>query len=249
MAYGETRFRQRRKATGKIPGLVLCLCIMLMGGGCGGTRYIPFETAEKTKSLPVRTVAVDIDPEFFEDFPDCAVIMPPKAPASVAGYSRPVESALSRHLTAKISRVVSSKERDLVARRMGVDMRHPGDLRDLMRELDCDTYVMSEVLGAGKSFLLVWSQMRIGLDVSLLRVGDERPLWRARHVAGRSDGGLPLSPVGIVVDAFMALKFSADRDVDVSVVEDAVRRLVYSLPDAKMYHRRGAFRSVSGRRN
>ena len=233
----------------KIAGLVLCLCIMLAGGGCGGTRYVPFETAEKTKSLPVRTVAVDVDPEFFEDFPDCTVIMPPKAPASMAGYSRFVASALSRHLTAKISRVVSPKERNLVARRMGVDMRHPGDFRDFMKELGCDTYVKSEIVGAGKFFLLVWSQMRIGLDVSLLRVGSERPLWRARHVAGRSDGGVPLSPVGVVVDAFMALRFSADMDVDVSVVEDAVRRLVYSLPDAKIYHRRGSFRSVSGRQN
>ncbi len=240
---------RRKHNASKISGLVLCIFITLASGGCGGTRYVPFEAAEKTNSLPMRTVAVEINPEFFEDFPNCVVVMPPKASASAARYSRSVESALSRHLTVKISRVVSLKERNLVARRMGVDMRHPGDFRDLMKELGCDTYVKSEVVGAGKSFLLVWSKMRIGLDVSLLRVGGERPLWRARHVAGRSDGGISLSPVGVVVNAFMALRFSADRDVDVSVVEDAVRRLVYSMPDAKIYHRWGSFRSVSGRQN
>jgi len=46
---------------------------------------------------------------------------------------------------------------------------------------------------------------------------------------------LPFSPIGIVVDTYSSAQFSSDREIPESVVNDAVRRLVRSLPDARVY--------------
>ena len=69
----------------------------------------------------------------------------------------------------------------------------------------------------------------------MLRAADGHVLWKARHIADRSDGGLPLSPIGLVVDTYSSSQFSSDREIAESVVDDAVRRIVRSLPDARKY--------------
>ena len=69
----------------------------------------------------------------------------------------------------------------------------------------------------------------------MLRAADGHVLWRARHIADRSGGGLPVSPIGIVIDTYSSAQFSSDREIAESVVDDALRRLVRSLPDARVY--------------
>lgn len=69
----------------------------------------------------------------------------------------------------------------------------------------------------------------------MVRVSDGHMLWRARHVASRSEGGLPLSPVSLVVETFASTQFSSDREVAASVVDDALRRVVATIPDARSF--------------
>jgi hypothetical protein len=69
----------------------------------------------------------------------------------------------------------------------------------------------------------------------MLRAADGHVLWKARHIADRSDGGLSLSPIGIAVDTYSSTQFLSDREISDSVVDDAVRRIVRSLPDARTY--------------
>ena len=120
-----------------------------------------------------------------------------------------------------------------MARRMACDLVRSEDRLALAEALDCDTIVVTELTGADHSFLLVWSEVRIGLDVRLVRIRDQRVLWRGRHVADRSAGGLPLSPLGIAAQAFSSVRFSSDPEVWHSVLDDAVRRIVSTLPDAR----------------
>lgn len=66
-----------------------------------------------------------------------------------------------------------------------------------------------------------------------------RLLWRARHIAERSEGGIPFSPLSVVVDGITSARFAADREIVDSVVDDAVRRIVASLPDAISFRAEG----------
>ena len=207
---------------------------------CAETEYVKFgEAGEEIPNPASRTVMVEIADEYTDDYPDCVVVMPPAAAPGLKRLPELVEASLALHLTRKIARVVSGAERDLAARRMSADLVNPDDLDTFMKALGCDAVVTTRVLGPGRTFAVVWSQVRIGLEVRMTRARDRRLLWRARHIADRSEGGIPFSPLGVVVDGFTSVRFAADREIVDSVVDDAVRRIVASLPDAISFRAEG----------
>ena len=215
-------------------GILIAAAVLVMGG-CTGTRYVDFKDAGADWRLPGRTVAVEIDRQLYEDYPDCVVVMPPSAAPGLDRIADLVEAALASRLIRKVTRVVGAVERDSAARRMAVDPLHPGDREFLLKTLGCGAFIATEISGPGNAYYLVWSEFRIELEVRLFRAQDGRLLWHALHVADRSGGGLPLSPIGAIVETFSSTRFSADADVADSVVDDAVRRLVASLPDSRSY--------------
>ena len=215
--------------------VVVILALLLTG--CAKTKYVSYSEGNGDISPFARTVAFEIDRQLYVELPNCVVVMPPVAVEGLNSYPDKVESALSHHLTKKISRIISPTERDLAINQMSVDLSKEADRNQFFRGVDCDTYLAASIIGPGRNYLIVWSQVQIGVDAKLVRAHDGVVLWQARHIAKRSDGGLPLSPVGAVLDAFWSTNFSADKEVDDSVVDDAVRRLVASLPDLRTYPR------------
>jgi hypothetical protein len=214
---------------------IAAVLVALLLGACSGTRYVEFDQELDNTQVLFRTVAVDVAPEFRDEFPDCVVVMPPLGGRGSDNYSGVIEAALAAHLTKKINRVVVSIERDAAMRRLAINVNQDEDLRALASALECDALITSEILITDKKYFLVWSQLQIGLVVKMTRMRDGQLLWRARHVADRSEGGLPLSVFGAAVEAYSSTKLTMDEDVTASVVDDAVRRLVASLPDAKSF--------------
>ena len=212
---------------------VVVLAVIMWITACAETRYVKFEEEGEEISFPYRTVAVEMGAGFHEEYPDCVVVMPPKAAPGLERFPDLVEASLALRLTRKVTRVVGALERDRAARRMAFDLVHPGDREALVEAMGCDAYVDTILVGPGRAYLVVWSQVRIGIEVKMVRARDGRLLWRARHVANRSEGGIPFTPIGVVVDGYSSTRFSADREIIDSVVDDAVRRLVASLPNAR----------------
>ena len=67
----------------------------------------------------------------------------------------------------------------------------------------------------------------------MTRVLDDVVIWKARHVANRSDGGVPFSLIGIAVAGLKATRLQADHDVPDSLIDDAIRRMMVTLPDVR----------------
>jgi len=212
--------------------LLWVLIVILLLSACAETRYIKYDQREEGSDFPWRTVAYEVDTEFYATYPDCALVMPVKSPTGLERLSSFVETSLSKNLTRKITRVIGPRRRDVAIRRLAVEPEHPDDRRVLVEYLNCDSVVTTEVIDPGSDYLLVWSQARIGLEVKLIRANDGHVLWRARHSTRRSEGGVPLSPFAIAIDAFSTARFSSDAELAESMIDDAVRRLVISLPDA-----------------
>jgi len=55
-------------------------------------------------------------------------------------------------------------------------------------------------------------------------------LWQAAHTVWRADGGLPLSPVGALSGMASAAMFAQDKEIMPSLIDDALRRMVRTLP-------------------
>ena len=199
---------------------VTVLAIGFVVAACARTGYVGFDKGTASVSgVPLRTVAVEVDDAYFSDFPDCTIIMPTRTAAGLENFKPLVEEALGHHMTKKVSRVVGRTERDLRARQASLEVGRTKDRKGLAEATECKTLLYSRVVGPGHTNLVVWSQIQIGLEVVMLRAAD----------------GLPLSPIGIVIDAYSSAQFSSDREIAESVVDDALRRLVRSLPDARVY--------------
>jgi len=216
--------------------IVAVLAIGFVVAGCARTNYVGYDKETvSVPGLPMRTVAVQVDDAYFSDFPDCTIIMPTRTAAGLEYFKPLVEEALGYHMTRKVARVVGRTERDLRARQASLEVGRIEDRKVLAEATECKTLLYSRVVGPGHTYLVVWSQVQIGLEVVMLRATDGHVLWKARHIADRSDGGLPLSPIGIVVATYSSSQFSSDREIAESVVDDAVRRIVRSLPNARTY--------------
>ena len=92
---------------------------------------------------------------------------------------------------------------------------------------------MNRLLFAIYLVSLVWSQQSLSLTLELKSIRQEKTLWAAHHKAKRSGGGLPLSPISAAVNAAKAGLHQADDDVTDSLIDDAIRRMIVTLPDLR----------------
>ncbi len=208
-------------------GLV-CLCTLVIG--CSETQYVNYGAGEKLDQTMSRAVEFEIRPAFYETPPNCVIVLEPDVGQGLQQFALPVERAFSRHLSERVPRVIDGPMRNIAARQLAYDLSRKPDLELLADELDCGAVLMSRIVGPGHTFLLVWSRIRIGIEGRLVRIHDGAVLWQARHIIGRSDGGIPLSPVGFVSDVYSSASLVSDDDTSASIADDGVRRIMQSLP-------------------
>ena len=210
--------------------IVTIFILLVVLTACGPTRYTEYQKRPQNPSFLERSVAMHVGRDFYRPTPACAIVMP------VAGKAAPAlrhatEASLYRHLVTKLPKVVSPRERRREVRRLAIDLEHEADRTILSRTLRCPVLVEAKIWQSGEDYALVWSRKNLDLEILMLR-GD-RLLWKGRHAAGRSDGGLPLSPLSAPIAVARASRLHGDSDAMVSLVDDTIRRIVASLPDVR----------------
>jgi len=208
------------------------LVVLLAAGACSKTTYVAYDGANDPVPLIERQVRYEVSDALYQVMPRCAIVMPATGTDSpdLAGMA---ERAVARRLADKIERVVGPDERDDAVRRMVVALDHDGDRRYFAASLGCETTLHVSLFDSGETYLLVWSQRRMGYEAELRTADDGLLLWRARHVARRSDGGVPLSPASVGVAAVTAGAFRQDGDIIPSMVDDVARRLFATFPNLR----------------
>lgn len=210
--------------------------VLLLVAGCTGTRYAPYQAQPEGQTLFERLVEYELaESALNDDPPQCATVLPVSEATMASPEAMIVEAAMARHLGQKLPRVIGPKERDDRADALAVDLSAADGRRVFAQQTRCP-YMVSITPDGGESLYLVfWAQERLGLEAVLFAAAetDAPPVWRARHVARRSDGGLPLLPFGAAVSAFSAGHLAADEEVMDSLADDWARRTVASLPDLR----------------
>jgi hypothetical protein len=208
---------------------LMAIVILLSSAACTRTQYVAIGNENVSPISPFRQVGFKTASSLANNFPECTIILKTETGSGLQKLGPIVEEALSRHLSRKLGRVVDAADRVVFAQRAALDLVHESDLRALAQLTNCPTYLRSRVVGSGKTNLLIWSQIQVGIEVAMVRAVDGVVLWRARHMAQRSDGGVPLTPFGAIVDAYTSIKFSSDREITESMIDDTIRRIIRSL--------------------
>ena len=200
--------------------------------GCAQTSYRAYESALSATPLVDREVRYALDREYYADSPTCVAVMPAKGKVALK-MATGVERSLARYLSQRVSRVISPLERRRIVREGGLDLARDDGRRLFAGIAGCAHFAVAEVTSAENTFVGVWSQRRIDLTLRLGRTSDGKILWRAAHVAERGDGGLPISLVSLGIGIFKAGAQARDRDVLPSMIDDAIRRMMVTLPDLR----------------
>ena len=209
-------------------GLLAGLLVLL--AACVNTSYGSYQAAEAPPTAQERRVDYEISRSLFDNPPDCAMVLPLQGAPSPE-QADILERALARQLSERLPRVIGPRERRKLARRYALEPGNPADWPSLTRLTECDSLLDAALTEARDDYALVWAQRSLGLETALIRIADLTVLWRARHKAARSDGGLPLSPLSLAMEGADAARFAADNDVLPSLADDLARRILITFPD------------------
>jgi hypothetical protein len=195
--------------------------------GCTGSplvdRIDPYAEARRVAPVFQATDAL-----YAESIP-CVVILDPIAADGLGDAE--LGEAVARQVSTRFDRVIRPVERRRLEQSRSLDPGHPEDLRRLAEAVGCG-YAMSIVESPpGSVYALFWTRQTIGLTLTLRRVSDREVLWQASSEAARSDGGLPLSPLSALINAAEAGSMAADPELRASLTDDALRRIVGTLPE------------------
>jgi len=102
-------------------------------------------------------------------------------------------------------------------------------LRRVARRVGCDWVLTGRVTDFDVDFLGVYSNIRIGADLKLVRASTGKVVWTGRHVAQGRAGSVPLTPLDLAVGAVKAVS-NLEPDRLERVAADLARRLVRTMP-------------------
>lgn len=207
-----------RRVTVSLLFLLLSSC---MGSGSG----------PNTMLRPVSPHITNSD-ELFRQPPNCVIIMPLVGDV-VLDNAKMVETVVARHFAQRLRRIVGPTERRSRERHGAYNLSDPVELRRFARMLGCGYGLEVIVHAATDTYGLTWAWRHFDLTLTLVRIGDEKVLWSARHALNRSAGGLPTGPLSLVLDSARAASFASNHDGNEALVEDVVRQTVRGFPDLR----------------
>ncbi len=218
--------------------LALCLCATVLLGACAETTYRSFDASDDPAPLVERRVQFHLSRAYYRTAPGCAALQ--FSPADAAPkIRRAVTDAVERHLSTRLPRVMGTGATRRAAARLAVDLSHAGDLRVFARQTRCEAMVRIRLHNVSDDYFVVWSRRGVAISLEMARSRDGRLLWKARHRAGRADGGMPFDVLSLPFSLARAARLKGDKEAFESIADDAVRRMMRTLPDLRGVGRPG----------
>ena len=215
---------------------LVVLLVPAFAAGCLQTTYRPFQHSGTQKaeaaSLFERRVDYRLSDAFFTTAPSCAAIVT-RAPAPRA-IARLVEDAVEGHLARRLPRLVGAARLRRLETTLGIDMQVASDRRVFARQARGDALVEIHLARVQDDYMVLWAHRGLTIGLTMSRIADGAVLWQARHSAGRADGGLPISIIDLPISAARAVMVTNDSEMFASIADDAVRRMIKTLPDIRL---------------
>jgi len=208
---------------------------------CADISYVdhgPSSTLDQLADEPsafTRQVDYHLGSAFYATLPTCVMVLPIQIKGIDRKTASTIEDTVSRYTSTRFDKTLSARHLKSASRRLAFDPAHKDDRKRLGRRLNCDAYMEIKTTGVDNLYAVFWANISVGVQLTLLRSRDDVVLWRAKHKARRGDGGLPISLLGVGAGTFSAGKLATDTDALPSVVDDAVRRMMVSLPDIRRF--------------
>jgi hypothetical protein len=213
---------------------------MMLVSACTEVSYVQHPrsqavTTAKEDDTLTRQVDFHLGRAFYDTPPACVMVVPTEIKNVPRQLTQTIQETVARHLITRVDRIIDARRVVGEARTRIYDPANSADRQRLARALNCDTYAEIDTDGVDSVFALVWTDISVNIRLTLSRVRDGAIIWRGRHRARRSDGGMPLTLLGVGAGTFAAGRLAGDTDALPSMIDDSVRRMMVSLPDVRKF--------------
>ena len=209
--------------------LLLAACVFAGLSGCA-TRYVQGNpSTEKSDDLMGDVVISEAAAEYESAPPVCLGLMPFTASNQAFAPVDDVRKAFHAHLAPTGIRLISLQKIDALIDASATAERN---LQKIAMATQCDTLITGEVTERKTRFWGIYSEIRAGARLQIIRVSTGKVIWDGRHTAVMRDGGIPLNPLSLVGGAVSAGVNLRDEQAK-RTVHDLARRLVHAIPQLK----------------
>lgn len=210
--------------------LLLCVASFVAQlPGCA-TRYVQGNpSTEKSDDMIGDVVISQAAAEYESAPPVCLGLMPFSVSNQAFAPTDDVRKAFHAHLAPTGIRLISLQKIDAL-----IDPKTTADknLQKVAEATQCDTLITGEVIERKTRFWGVYSEVRAGARLKIVRASTGKVIWDGSHTAVMRDGGIPLNPLSLVGGAVSAGANLRDEQVK-RTVHDLARRLVHAIPQLK----------------
>ena len=207
-------------------------CFGLIVGGCS-TQHTGYNNEDMPEDPFQRRVESEIKEAFYRQPPSCVTVLPVEDSGGRKFIDPLIEKAIARHARDRFDRVIGHGEREYLVKRLGFDLINPIDRKRYADKSKCANFLEFVPWRGQSAYLVVWSRRAVGIEARLTSASRRTILWRARHEAKRSAGGLAVSPLSAFIKVVETTAQQSDNDIRESLADDVARRLMKSLPDLR----------------
>lgn len=205
--------------------LPAAMCTLLIAG-CA-TRYVERDVSKSEVSDSFGDVVVSQTSDALKkNPPTCLGVLPLTAAKDVFNSTDEVRKAIHSHLAPTGVRLIPLQRIDLLYKK---ELSIKDNVTALSAATGCDTYITGEVTDRSSRFWGIYSEVKIGARLQILRPNQDKPLWEGKHTATVRDGGIPLNPITAVTTAVAAGANLREEQIT-RTTHDLARRLVYAIP-------------------
>ena len=209
--------------------LLLAACVVAGLSGCA-TRYVQGNpSTEKSGDLLGDVVISQAAAEYESSPPVCLGLMPFTVSNQAFGPADDVRKAFHAHLAPTGIRLISLQKIDALIDKNATTEKN---LQKVAEATQCDTLIVGEVTDRKTRFWGVYSEVRAGAHLKIVRASTNKVIWDGSHTAVMRDGGVPLNPLSLVGGAVSASVNLRDEQIK-RTVHDLARRLVHAIPQLK----------------
>ena len=209
--------------------LLFVACVVAVLPGCA-TRYVQGNpSTEKSDDMMGDVVISQAAAEYESSPPVCLGLMPLTVSNQAFAPVDDVRKAFHAHLAPTGIRLISLQKIDAL-----IDPKATADrnLQKVAEATQCDTLIAGEVTDRKTRFWGVYSEVRVGAHLKIIRASTGKVIWDGRHTAVMRDGGVPLNPVSLVGGVVSAGVNLRDEQIK-RTVHDLARRLVHAIPQLR----------------
>ena len=209
------------------------LLVFLISTGCMKTSYTNIENSNtSTTELMNRQVSYWIDPRFHQTFPRCVLVLIHSRDHE-GDINNLIMRAFERYLGEIFETVIGSRKAKTLSRTLAIDFYNQKDRKLLAKRAQCNFYAEIDIENIEDQFALIWAKRSIKLTIKLAHATTGKIVFKAKHTAQRSNGGLPLSAIGVPISITQAAMVRGDAETFHSLADDAARRMLLPLPGFK----------------